>query len=67
METLAQEGRIDLRNFDVFEIKRRRARQARNARTGAKVAVPARVVVSFKPGLEMHERGRHSENAPDQP
>jgi integration host factor subunit beta len=66
METLAQEGRIELRNFGVFEVKRR-ARQARNPRTGAKVSVPARVVVSFKPGLEMQERVRWLENAPAQP
>jgi integration host factor subunit beta len=67
IETLVQDGRIELRNFGVFEVRRRRARQARNPRTGAKVAVPARVVVSFKPGLEMQERVRQSEKALDQP
>jgi nucleoid DNA-binding protein len=39
----------------VFEVKRRRARKARNPRTGERVNVPARVVVVFKPGREMEE------------
>jgi integration host factor subunit beta len=55
-ETLVDEGRIELRNFGVFEVKRRRARQARNPRTGEKVKVPPRMVVTFKAGREMEER-----------
>jgi nucleoid DNA-binding protein len=39
----------------VFEVKRRRARKARNPRTGERVNVPARMVVAFKPGREMEE------------
>jgi nucleoid DNA-binding protein len=56
IETLQDEGRIELRNFGVFEVKRRRARKARNPRTGEGVNVPARMVVTFKPGREMEER-----------
>jgi integration host factor subunit beta len=55
-ETLVQEGRIELRNFGVFEVKKRKPRKARNPRTGEKVKVPARMVVTFKPGREMEER-----------
>ena len=55
IETLQEEGRIELRNFGVFEVKRRRARKARNPRTGEGVHVPARMVVAFKPGREMEE------------
>src|SRR5271166_5656032 len=55
-ETLVQEGRIELRNFGVFEVKKRKPRKARNPRTGEKVMVPARMVVTFKPGREMEER-----------
>jgi nucleoid DNA-binding protein len=55
-ETLLNEGRIELRNFGVFEVKKRRPRQARNPRTGEKVAVPEKVVVIFKPGRVMEER-----------
>jgi nucleoid DNA-binding protein len=56
IETLLSEGRIELRNFGVFEVKRRRARKARNPRNGEKVNVPARMVVAFKAGREMEER-----------
>jgi integration host factor subunit beta len=64
LETLVQEGRIELRNFGVFEVKKRKPRNARNPRTGEKVKVPARMVVKFKPGLEMQERVRHLKNLP---
>jgi len=56
IETLVQEGHIELRNFGVFEVKQRKPRTARNPRTGEKVMVPARMVVTFKPGRGMEER-----------
>ncbi len=55
IETLVREGRIELRNFGVFEVKQRAARKARNPRTGDKVYVPPKNVVTFKPGKEMEE------------
>ena len=55
-ETLVQEGRIELRNFGIFEVKIRKPRKARNPRTGEQVKVPAKLVVTFKPGREMEER-----------
>jgi nucleoid DNA-binding protein len=58
VEALVAEGRIELRNFGVFEVKPRAARKARNPRTGDKVLVPAKNVVTFKPGKEMEERVR---------
>ncbi len=56
--TLVRDGRIELRNFGVFEVKRRAPRKARNPRTGDKVYVPAKNVVTFKPGKEMEEKVR---------
>lgn len=56
VESLVEERRIELRNFGVFEVKRRAARKARNPRTGDHVVVPAKFVVVFKPGKEMEER-----------
>ena len=61
VETLVEEKRIELRNFGVFEVKRRAARKARNPRTGEKVFVPEKFVVTFKPGKEMEERVRELE------
>ena len=65
VETLLEDGRIELRNFGVFEVKRRKARKARNPRTGEKVDVPPKNVVTFKPGKEMEERVRQMTNVPD--
>lgn len=61
VDTLVDDGRIELRNFGVFEVKKRAARKARNPRTGAKVYVPEKYVVTFKPGKEMEERVRELE------
>src|SRR6478752_8717676 len=58
IETLLSEHRIELRNFGVFEVKKRKARKARNPRTGEKVYVPPKAVVTFKPGKEMEEKVR---------
>ena len=56
IDTLVREERIELRNFGVFEVKKRAARKARNPRTGTRVDVPEKYVVTFKPGKEMEER-----------
>ena len=56
VETLVEERRIELRNFGVFEVKLRKARQARNPRTGEKLWVPEKRIVTFKSGKEMEER-----------
>jgi nucleoid DNA-binding protein len=64
VETLLEVGRIELRNFGVFEVKQRKARKARNPRTGDKVDVPPKNVVTFKPGKEMEEKVRQMTNVP---
>jgi nucleoid DNA-binding protein len=64
VETLLQDGRIELRNFGVFEVKQRKARKARNPRTGQRVDVPPKNVVTFKPGKEMEEKVRQMTNVP---
>ena len=63
VKTLVEDGRIELRNFGVFEVKKRAARKARNPRTGDKVFVPEKFVVTFKPGKEMEEKVRLMEEA----
>ncbi|MCX7702688.1 MAG: integration host factor subunit beta [Planctomycetota bacterium] len=56
VEQIVKEGRLELRNFGVFEVKERKQRVARNPRTGEKVMVPKRKVVTFKPGKIMEAR-----------
>lgn len=61
VETLVREGRIELRNFGVFQIKHREARIGRNPRTGEEVPVMAKRVVVFKPGKRMEAKVQAAE------
>ena len=56
IDALVNEGRIELRNFGIFEVKKRAARPGRNPRTGDEILVPERFVVNFKPGKVMEDR-----------
>ena len=56
VNTLVEDGRVEIRNFGVFKVQRRKPRTARNPRTGEKVMVPERCVVAFQPGQEMEQR-----------
>lgn len=61
IETLAKDGRIELRNFGVFEVKLRKARRARNPKTNDQVMVGPKKVVTFQAGKVMEERARDAE------
>ena len=53
---LVADGRVELRNFGVFEVRWRKPRKGRNPRTGEKIMVPAKCTVIFKPGMVMEAR-----------
>lgn len=53
LEALKSGKRIELRNFGVFQVKKRKKRIGRNPKTGEVIPVPERQAVVFKPGLEM--------------
>ena len=55
MESLAGEGRIEIRNFGVFRVKRTPRRMGRNPVTREEAVVPARNIVQFKAGRTMKE------------
>lgn len=55
-QALADEGRVELRDFGVFRTVDLPARTARNPKTGDPVQVPARTHVRFKAGKDMRER-----------
>jgi nucleoid DNA-binding protein len=63
--TLVLQGRVELRNLGIFAVKKRKPRKARNPRTGEQVDVPARLVVTFKPGRAMLEQVNWSGHVPD--
>jgi integration host factor subunit beta len=50
---LAEDGRVELRGFGAFSVRKRDARTGRNPRTGATVKVDAKRVPFFKPGKEL--------------
>ena len=56
LDTLVEGGRVELRNFGIFQVKRRGPRKARNPRTGEKIFVPEKCVVTFKPGHVLQQR-----------
>jgi len=55
---LLAHGRIELRGFGVFQVRKRAARPGRNPRTGERIQVPEKLVVSFVPGKEAEDRVR---------
>lgn len=53
VDSLSKGATVELRNFGIFKVKSRKGRTGRNPRTGEKVPVPPKRVVTFKPGLVM--------------
>ena len=54
--TLTDGGRVELRGFGSFSVRKRAPRKGRNPRTGAAVSVPGKSVPYFKCGKELRER-----------
>jgi integration host factor alpha subunit len=54
-QALSNGQNIEIRGFGSFKVKSRRARKARNPRTGEAVEVPARMVPTFKPSKELKD------------
>ncbi|MBI4555953.1 MAG: integration host factor subunit beta [Candidatus Hydrogenedentes bacterium] len=55
IELLSEGHRLEIRNFGVFELKKRRARLGRNPRTGQQVQVVQKRVPVFKPGKALKQ------------
>ena len=56
VEALRRGDRVELRGFGAFSVKIREARQGRNPKTGAIVAVAKKAIPYFKTGKEMRVR-----------
>jgi integration host factor subunit beta len=56
VEAMGQGERIEIRGFGSFVVKHRQAREGRNPKTGALVAVHAKRVPFFKVGKELRLR-----------
>jgi integration host factor subunit beta len=66
-EALVKGERIELRGFGVFSVKPYAAREGRNPRTGATVAVAAKKVPRFKVSKELRRRVDGQEAAAPKP
>ena len=55
-ETLSSNGRVEIRGFGTFSVRHRNARNGRNPKTGEKVAVPEKKVISWKMSKEMFKK-----------
>lgn len=58
--TLQQGERIEIRGFGSFSLRYRKARNARNPKTGELITTKGKHVVYFKPGKELRERVNNS-------
>ncbi len=56
VDALVEHKRVELRNFGVFEVKKRAARKARNPWTGEEVTLEEKYIVAFRPGKIMEDR-----------
>ncbi len=54
-EALANGGKVEIRGFGNFKLRSRKARRARNPKTGESVEVPPKKVPYFKVGKELRE------------
>jgi len=56
IDVIVTDGRIELRNFGVFEVRRRAARKARNPKTNQEVMVPAKRIITFRAGKNISKK-----------
>ena len=55
-ETLVEGGRVELRGFGAFSIRKREARNARNPKNGQEVYINERYAIYFRTGKELRAR-----------
>lgn len=56
-EVICEYRRLEIRDFGVFQVKKRRERVGRNPRNKREYPIPARQVVTFRIGKELKEAG----------
>lgn len=56
VEALKKGGRVELRGFGAFSIRKREARVARNPKNGKEVSIGERHAIYFRTGKELREK-----------
>ena len=55
-DKLVEGGRVELRGFGAFSVRKREARKARNPKNGREVMIGERFAIYFRTGKELRER-----------
>ncbi|MEZ0361144.1 MAG: HU family DNA-binding protein [Hydrogenobacter sp.] len=53
VQKTAEEGRVEIRGFGVFKLKRRNGRFTKNPKTGIEMYIEDRYLISFKPSKKL--------------
>lgn len=56
MDALATEGRVEIRGFGAFTVRKYKSYDGRNPKTGEKIEVPEKKLPFWKAGLELRQR-----------
>jgi nucleoid DNA-binding protein len=63
-DVIAANGRLEIRDFGVFQVKTRKPRVGRNPKDKKEYPIPPRAVITFKPGKELKAHAVVQEAAP---
>lgn len=66
-DTIREHGRMEIRNFGVFQVKQRKPRTGRNPRNKKEYPIFPRKVVTFKLGKELKDFSVHPNGAAANP
>lgn len=53
VQKTAEEGRVEIRGFGVFKLRRRNGRFTKNPKTGIEMYIEDRYLISFKPSKKL--------------
>lgn len=56
VDALVTEGRVEIRGFGAFTVRKYKAYDGRNPKTGEKISVPEKKLPFWKTGLELRQR-----------
>ena len=56
VESLTTEGRVEIRGFGAFTVRKYKAYDGRNPKTGERIEVPEKKLPFWKTGLELRQR-----------
>lgn len=56
LKAITEEGRIEIRGFGAFTVRKYKSYSGRNPKTGQKITVPEKKLPFWKTGLELKQR-----------